>query len=551
VPQAPPATPSQPAPASADTQALSGFVRGSWRIAGFTLVSRILGLVRDQLQFNLLGARWENAMFVNAWLVPNLFRSLFGEGALSAAFVPAFTRTLDTEGHQAARKLLAAVTGAMIVALGGLLLLVLLCAFLLPPGTLAPPARGAVDGLTQESLLRDLIGILFPYMLPICLVALFTGAVNATGRFGAPSIAPALLNAAWIAVLVFVGVAGPELLEDKVRVMCWALLGGGLAQLMLLLIGLGQARLLVRPDFSFRHPGLRQVAQTMAPMVLGLSVVQLNVLVDQEVALHWVPREGANALIYLGNRLLLFPQALVGTAMATAVFPLLSLLGGRKDEAELSRVLGKALSLAEFLALPAAAGLFVLAPSILEILFRHGRFTEADSVETSWVLRALVAGLPFMTANQIQVRALYALGETRAPVRIALALLVLNLALNLVLSLPLGVAGLAVSTSLCALLNCWFLQRALDRKGVPRVAAAIAPSLFRSLACAVGMALAVALLQALLAPLAGTGRAMRGVLLVAVPIAAGAVVFFALSRALGGQELRALLAREGRATPRE
>ena len=524
-------------------------MRGSWRIAGFTLLSRILGLVRDQLQFNLLGARWENAMFVNAWLVPNLFRSLFGEGALSAAFVPAFTRTLDAEGKDAARRLLAAVTGTLVAALGALLLLVLVGLWLLPPGVLAPPVRGGAGGIAQEALLRDLIGILFPYMLPICMVALFTGAANATGRFGAPSIAPAVLNAVWIGVLLFVSVAGPTDLEDKVRLMCWALLGGGLVQLGLLIAGLWQAGLLVWPDFSFRHPGLREVLRTMGPMVVGLSVVQLNVLVDQEVALHWVPREGANTLVYLGNRLLLFPQALVGTAMATAVFPLLSLLGGRKDDAELGRVLGKALSLAEFLALPAAAGLFVLAPEILDILFRHGRFTAQDSAETAWVLRSLVAGLPFMTANQIQVRALYALGETKAPVRIAVALLVLNLALNLILSLPLGVAGLAVSTSICALLNCVFLQRALARRGIHQITRTIAPSLFRSLSCAVGMALVVALLVWGLTPAAGSRRLARGVLLVVVPIVGGAATFFALSRAMGGQELRALLARDGRDRP--
>jgi putative peptidoglycan lipid II flippase len=287
-----------------------------------------------------------------------------------------------------------------------------------------------------------------------------------------------------------------------------------------------------------RHPGLRKVVRNMGPMVLGLSLVQINVVIDQEMAIYLVERDGANTLIYLANRLLLFPQALIGTALGTAVFPLLSLLGGRRDHESMAEVLDQALSVSLFLAIPATAGLLALAPDLIEVMYRHGQFTSDDSREAAWVVRALICGLPFMTLNQILVRACYARGNTRTPVRISVLLMFANLGLNLVLAKPLGAAGLALSTSLCAAANTLLLWWPLRIRWTGSV---LGLTSRRTLLSTAGMMVIIWALSGSLSSLAGGSRWYQGLFLVALPIVLGAAGYFACNHLLGGDELTRLL----------
>ncbi|HKB16614.1 MAG TPA: lipid II flippase MurJ, partial [Planctomycetota bacterium] len=236
---------------------------------------------------------------------------------------------------------------------------------------------------------------------------------------------------------------------------------------------------LVRPRLDRREPAFRRVLRDMAPMVLGLSLVQVNLVVDQLVAWSLVS-PGANTYIYLGNRLVQFPLSMVGMAAASASFPTLAGRAAARDYPGFARAFGRTLSLVVFLAAPAGAGLLALAGPITALLFGHGRFGPEDVRKAAGAVAMFGLGVPFFCAAQILARAHYALGDVRTPVRIAGALVVANLALNLLLVRPLGVAGLALATSLGSAANCLLLARRLRARGDLPASSGLPGSLLRS-----------------------------------------------------------------------
>ncbi|MHC5065771.1 MAG: murein biosynthesis integral membrane protein MurJ [Planctomycetota bacterium] len=444
----------------AETRSL---LRAAGSISGVTMLSRVLGLLRDMLTSYALGVSWASGTFVLAWMLPNLLRRLFGEGALSAAFIPAYAKKLIAGDRDGARSLLAGVSGGLLVFLSGLVLLVLLLTFFMPVEAWGLAGED-VSSSERGSLMSELLAILFPYVIPVCLLAVYAGALNSLGVFAIPAAAPILLNLFWIGGLSLALWQGGGDLALMTRIIAFCLLGGGLAQLLLAVFPLLRRGQFSAPRLPTKGGPEWAVFRSMGPAILGLSLVQLNLLLDQALA-EYLVGAGASFHVFLSNRLLLLPHALVALPIAVAVFPRLASLAAADTGDELRAMLGRALRNTLFLAVPAAGGLMLIAGDLIQVLFVGGEYELSDVPDTRWTTIALVAGLPALGAAQLYVRALYALGEVAAPARIAAWLVLLNLALNLsfVLGLGMGVAGFTLATSCCAFINLYALKRKTDR----------------------------------------------------------------------------------------
>ncbi len=435
----------------------------AFRIVFWTFGSRLLGLVRDRLMVAAFGRGAAMSAFHLAWVVPNLFRRLLGEGALTAAFVPVLTKQLDEHGVDVGRRSFAAVVGAVLLLLLGLVVCGAAVVLLLPSAWIT---RSGTSGADYAELLRTLLLVLLPYLLPVSLMTLAAAAQNVTGRFALPAAAPLVLNVVWVGGMLYLMQTDLPA-GTKIVAIAGVVLFGGVCQLAVQLPGLHASGLLTWPRFDLRDASVRRVARNMAPVVVGLSVLQLNTLMTQVIAVYLVEATGANTILFLANRMFEFPHALLGVALGTAVFPLLSLLGGRGDEHGMRDALDRALSLGMFLAIPAAVGLFVLARPALTVLFVSGQFGVASAHEAAAVLRVLCFALPGLIAVQILARAHYALGDMRTPVRIAIALFVVAQVLNVTLAPIWGTRGLAFSSAFAATANAIGLMVALRRRALP------------------------------------------------------------------------------------
>jgi putative peptidoglycan lipid II flippase len=515
-------------------QRMTRLVRAASAISGLTLLSRVLGLWRDTVMAAVLGAGPVSDTFFLAWAMPNLMRRLLGEGALSASFVPAYTAARKS-GDEPARELLGAVLGAV------LWLLLPLCAAVCGLALWFGSSMQEGDG--RLPLLLQLGAILFPYTIPICATALLAGALNTLESFALPAAAPALLNVVWIAALYLAAPLGIGGNEGVVTFLSLALLAGGFLQLALVVWPMRRRAALATPRLAWPAAGsaARGVFVAMLPTVLGMSLGQISTLIDQSMA-YGLLGDGANTYLYLGNRLLLFPHALTALAVVVAVFPRLASDAGESDRAAMRATLDRAASAMLFVTIPAAMGLFVLADDVVTALFVRRSFTADDAEATALTTRCLLLGLPFLGLSQLYARAFYAVGDTRTPARIAAWLLLLNVGLNavLLLGLGLGTEGLALSTSVVAALNAALLARSL-RAAVPN-APARAGLWLRNLAATTVMCAAVWAVR----PAAAEGRADILLFGVALPIAVGVVVYGIAQRLLRSPELDLVLRRRRR-----
>jgi putative peptidoglycan lipid II flippase len=515
---------------------VSSILRAASVVSALTLLSRILGFIRDVLMYRLLGATWVSGTFTYVWMFPNLLRTWFGEGALSASFLPAFTRARAQHGEAAGRSLLASVLGVLLLLLGAFTCLAVLVALCLPPEWLhmrAVPGQDGADSTTHGRFFLDLVAILFPYSLPICVAAILGGVLNALGSFAAAAAVPALLNIVWITGLV-VAAATCDTLADAARLMSAFLLLGGLLQLALVALPLWRRGLLPHPRLPARGDPARAVFQTMLPAVLGLSIGKLGVLINIAMARHLISPQATN-FVYLADRLLLFPYALTSLALVTAVFPRLAELAARGERQQLRARVNESLQIAWFLTVPSSVGLMLVGDSLFSICFASERFTAADVRLAAATTTCMVAGLPFLSCAQLLARALYALGDVRRPARIAIVLFAVNLALNLlfVLGLETGVQGLPLATSICSLLNASLLYALVHATaGGPHLV--LWPYLRVLLATAI-MAPIVVFASGWFPATGGLGRAAGELLL---PVAAGIAGYLVVHGLLGGRELR-------------
>lgn len=449
-----------------------GIVRSAGIIAGLTFLSRLLGVARDMACAALFGAGMVWDAFSFAFRVPNLFRRLFGEGALSAAFVPAVSQCLEQDGLREAGRMAGLVGGALIVVLSALVAL----------GELVIAAIAVAAGPGPRwGLALLLTAVLLPYALLICLTAFLSATLHALRRFAAPALAPALLNVCWIAAVLLVAPVISPAPRMRILVVALAVVTAGVLQVALQLTALRRAGFRWRPLFQLLDPYVRRVAVSMVPVALGLAAFQLNVLLDGVIAislagpegevglrlggmaLPYPMRVGANSVLYYANRLMQMPLGVFGVALATAVFPALSRQAAGRDWKGFSASVTRGLRLVMFIGIPAGVGLILLRRQAVSLLFERGAFTAGMTSRTAFVLVFYSAGLWAYCALHLLVRAFYGLQRPGVPARLAAAMVGLNLALNLVLVWPLREAGLALATAVCAALQVVVLLDKLRR----------------------------------------------------------------------------------------
>ncbi len=423
--------------------------RNSVVIAGATLLSRCFGFLRDVVMAFTLGAGYMADAFFVAFRIPNLFRRLFGEGSLTMAFIPVFTKIREEQGEAAAQ----AMARSALLWLVLLLVCITVLAEIFAGGIVHVVAPGFSENpeLMQATVL--FLRICFPYVLLISAVALCMGILNASGQFFAPALAPVMLNISLISAALigyFLGLSVAECIA-------WGVLAGGVLQWQLQQPYLRKQGFSWRGAWSWRDAGVRRMAVLMLPTVFGAAVYQLNIVLGTLLA-SFLP-EGSVSYLYYADRLLQFPLGVFGIAVSTAALPSLSSLAACGEKKQFACTLRSSLGLSLFIALPASAGLAALAEPIIALLFGRGAFTPEAVSSTAKALLAYSAGLPFIAVSRPLVAAFYAMQDTRRPVLIASCCLVVNIALGLLLMNSLLHIGLALAVSIssaCNALLLWF-----------------------------------------------------------------------------------------------
>jgi putative peptidoglycan lipid II flippase len=449
-----------------DFAAMSRALLKSTSIVGsFTLVSRVLGLVRDIVLARFFGAGPLMDAFLVAFKIPNYLRRLFGEGAFAQAFVPVVSEYRQQREQAEVRSLVDHIAGTF----GGLLLFITTLGMLAAPGIVFVFAPGFADEAGQVALTTELLRITFPYLFFIALTAFAGGILNTYGRFAAPALAPVLLNLALIAGAIW----GSRWFDNPVHGLAWAVFAAGVAQLLLQLPWLLSLRLLPRPRWNRSHPGVKQVFRLMLPALFGSSVAQVNLLVDTLVASFLTA--GSITWLYYGDRLMEFPLGVFAIALGTVILPKLSEQHAAKDPGQFSRTLDFALRLVILVAVPAAVGLFTLAGPIIATLFFRGEFVAVDVNMTRYALMAYAIGLMGFTLVKILAPGYFARQDTKTPVKIGVFAVGVNVFLNIVLvSVAIWYdfiaphAALALATGIAALTNAGLLFAGLWRRGVYR-----------------------------------------------------------------------------------
>jgi putative peptidoglycan lipid II flippase len=506
---------------------------GMLKTGAGTLASRILGLLREVISGPFFGTGAAFDMFVIAFRVPNLFRGLFGEGALNASFIPVFTREgLDPAGD--ARRLLNAVMTALAALLMGITCLGwLICGIALLSGRL--PANGKLFCL--------LLMILLPYLPLICLTALQGAALNVKGHFLRPAFAPTIMNICWIGAIVLMKCWRVKDLSLGVTGLAVGVLISGGLQFAYQAMMLRRCNLHFRLVWDLAHPGLRQIVQLTLPVALGVGVIQINTFVDSLFAQFCVQDSGANSALWYGNNLMQFPLAVLGTALATAVLPALAHHEAVGDRKSFVDAVGLSLRTAFFVSLPCVAATVALSEPIVRVLYQRGRFTPESTARTAAVFLCFTAGLWAFCAIQVLARAFYAQQDVRAPRRIAVMMVGANFALNAILVWPMREAGLALSSSICGVGNMALLWIHLRRKIGPIGGRAVAASAMKSAVAAAvagfaGYGAFYGILRAAGGAATGSPRAWPQLLALTCGLAAVCAVFLLAAWALRATELR-------------
>jgi len=424
-----------------------------------TGLSRLLGFVREVLMAYCFGTSLIKSAFDVAFRVPNMLRSLFGEGALSAAFVPTLAETLAKEGPDATRRLAGRVAALLAGALG-LVLVAGLAGVTLAMTAVEP--GGKAD--TVLSLLR----ILLPYMFFICMVAMLSAVLNVHHRFVVPAMGPVLLNVVWIGALVWVWFAFRDRPETAIRVVCWAIVGAGAAQLAMLWAAASHIGGRMDLDIGWRDERVRRMLTLMGPAALGIAVYQANIMVSGILALlvgPWAP-----AALSYAERLVYLPLGLFATALGTVLLPAFSRHAAEDRVSEIRDTLVSSFRSVMLVLLPAATLLSVLATPVVEAIFswKGGRFHGDSIAYTARALACYAPGLVVFSTVKLLAPAFYAFKDIRTPVRAACVAMAVNLVLNLVavFTWPAGYehAGMALATVFASLVNTMMLAVALNHR---------------------------------------------------------------------------------------
>jgi putative peptidoglycan lipid II flippase len=416
-------------------------------ISGMTLISRILGFVRDVLIARMFGAGMATDAFFVAFRIPNLLRRLFAEGAFSQAFVPILAEYKTRRTFEETRELIDRVATLLSICL----FLVALAGIIAAPAIIYLSAPGFGGSPEKFALTAELLRITFPYILFISLSALAGGILNTWGKFTVPALTPALLNISFIAFTLWVA----PMMDPPVLALAWAVFVGGVLQLAFQLPFLLRLNLMPRPRLSSEDSGAWRVLKQMGPAIFGVSIGQISLLINTIFASFLVT--GSVSWLYYADRLMEFPAGLLGAALGTILLPSLSRHHADKSTDEYSRLLDWGLRLTMLLTLPAALALAMLATPLIATLFYHGEFSANDVLMTRNALVAYSVGLLGLILVKVLAPGFYARQNIKTPVKIAVITLLATQLMNLVLIVPLRHAGLALAIGLGACLNACLL----------------------------------------------------------------------------------------------
>jgi len=429
-------------------------VRSTGIVSSATLLSRILGLAREQMYAYLFGAGLSMDAFVAAFRVPHLLRDLFAEGALATAFVPVFTDHLTNKGKKEAFYLGNLVINTLLVVLSLVILLgILFAPFLV---NLIAPGFGDIPGKTE--LTTQLTQMLFPFLVLISLAAVIMGMLNSFGHFATPALAPTMFNIG----IIFSGFVLCPLFDPPILGIALGALLGGLGQLGIQIPRVRKEGFRYRPVLNFQHPGLGRILLLMTPAVFGIASTQINIFVATHLA-SLLPQGSVSYLSY-AYRLMYFPLGVFGVAVATVTLPLVSTHAAQNKMDQVLSTYSSSLKLVFFLVVPCTVFLVVGSEQIISLLFQRGKFHYLDTVATSKALILYSFGLLAFAVIRITAPVFYSLKDTKTPAIISAISVGLNIILNIILMRPLGYMGLALATSIAGWVNVFLLLLKLNKR---------------------------------------------------------------------------------------
>ena len=513
--------------------------RSAGLISVATMASRVLGVAREMVLAALFGASggMEMDAFNVAFRVPNLVRDLFAEGAMTAAFVPTFTRTLTNEGREAAWRLGNLVINALLVITG----VIIAIGILFAPQITHAIAPGYADTPGKLELTTELTRIMLPFLATVAIAVAMMGMLNSLRRFFIPALSPAMFNVATIFCAFAIVPVMPRLGWQPIVAIAMATVLGGLGQIALQWPLLRTEGFRYRPTLHFKDPQLLEVLRLMGPGTLGLAAVQINVFVNTYLATS--QEQGAVSWLNYAFRLMYLPIGLFGVSIATAALPDIARRANEGDSVGMQRTISTALRMMLMLNVPATVGLIALAHPIVAVLLQRGQFTAHDTSATAAALIFYSPGLLGYSAVKIASPSFYSLRDSRTPVTVSVVAVLANLAINLMLVRALGYRGLALGTALAAIFNAgtllWLLRHRLGGLEERRILTAFAKIFVASIAMGAAARLTSWSLAITLPPAHFVSRAIE----LGGSITAGVLVLIVAARLLRLEEFDEAFAR--------
>ncbi len=431
------------------------------KVAGWTGISRIFGLIRDITTTSLLGASVFHDIFVVTLKIPNLFRQVFAEGAFNQAFIPVYSDYQKNNNEKHTKEFINSLAGTFV----GILFIFTILFLTFAPIFIFIFAPGFYFDDVKRELSVNVLRIMFPYFALISLVA-FAGSIqNSHGRFSLPAATPIIFNISLIAAAVFIA----PVFEIPIFALAWGVLVAGFVQLAIQLLPLKQINRLPIPRIDLSNPGSKKVFQLMIPAILAGGIMQINLLVDTIYASLLVT--GSPTWLYVSDRLIQFPMGIFAIAIGTVLLPVLSKIDFDKDKNEFTNQLKKGQRFVLFIGIPSFIGLAFCSEDLISTLFYRGEFSENDVVQSSLSLIAFSFGLPFFMLMKVLTPAFFARKDTKTPMYIALVSLFLNASLNYILAFVFnyGHVGIAVGSSIAAFVSIIILELILINKNIVKL----------------------------------------------------------------------------------
>ena len=493
-----------------------------------TIFCRILGLGREIVISNRFGAGIETDAFFIAFMIPNLLRSLLGEGALNSAFIPVFTEYLTNYDRKKAEYFASNVLNILII----ILIVVVILGIWGAPLLINIIAIGFKSNMYKYQLAITLTRIIFPYIGFVAVAALFMGILNSYDHFLVPALAPAMLN---ISIIVF-----SLTLSYKYGIysIAWGVILGGIGQALVQTPALIRKKIKYSFVVDFNEPGVKKLLKLLLPVMIGLAITQINVIVDRTIASTLI--DGSISALYYSNRLVQFPLGAFGIAISIAIFPTLSKYTAKNNIPEFKKSLFFGLKMLMFITVPSAVGLMVLKDSLIRLIYEHGIFSRVASNMTASALLYYSIGLFAYACVRLITMSFYALKDTKTPVKIGAYIVFINIALDLILVRYLAHSGLALATSVAAILNMIILLKVLQDKIGDIELKSQASFLIKIIISSIFLGTICVLVSNYLGSVLDLNDKYNQIIQVTASIFSGGLVYFIISYMLGVKEVRSL-----------